>query len=85
MLVSVRMTRSFKLIYFYRRQRSVRARFTRQNLHEGVFIDNQLVVGKEQEHVSERYPAFLLLSDDRFVVQAAEQSAASAYFFIVNP
>jgi hypothetical protein len=41
-------------------------------------------MGKEQQHVGERYPAFVLVSDDRFVVEAAEHFAASAYFFMVD-
>ena len=72
LLVPVRITRSFKLICFNRVRGQPARGSRRQNLHEGVFIDNQLVVGKEQEHVGERYPAFVLVSDDRFMVQAAE-------------
>jgi hypothetical protein len=48
-------------------------------------INNQLVVSKKQEHVGERYSLLMLVSDDRFVVKAAEEFASSTDFLIVDP
>jgi hypothetical protein len=48
-------------------------------------INNQLVVGKKQKHIGERYSFLVLVSDDRFVVQAAEEFASSTDVLIVNP
>ena len=54
-------------------------------LPKGLVINNQLVVGKKQEHIGERHSLLVLVGDDRFVVQAAEESASSADILIVNP
>lgn len=54
-------------------------------LPKGLVVNNQLVVGKKQEHIGERYSLLVLVGDDRFVVQAAEESASSADILIVNP
>ena len=54
-------------------------------LPKGLVINNQFVVCEKQEHIGERYSLFVLMSDDRFVVQAAEELASSADIFIVNP
>jgi hypothetical protein len=42
-------------------------------------------MGKKQEHIGERYSLLVLVGNDRFVVQAAEESASSADILIVNP
>ena len=48
-------------------------------------INNQLVVGEKQEHVSERNSLSVLVNDDCFAVQAAEEFASFADILIVDP
>jgi hypothetical protein len=48
-------------------------------------INNQLVMGEKQEHVSERNSLSVLVNDDRFAVQAAEEFASFADILIVDP
>jgi len=54
-------------------------------LPKGLVINNQFVVGKKQEHIGERYSPLVLKSDDRLVVQAAEEFATSADILVVDP
>ena len=42
-------------------------------------------MGEKQEHIGKRYSLFMLVSDDRFVVQATEEFASSADILIVDP
>jgi hypothetical protein len=53
-------------------------------LHKGIFINDQLVMGQENEHVGERYTLSALVRKDRLVVETAEELATSANGFIVN-
>jgi hypothetical protein len=65
----------------------MRAGFRRKklrSLHKGLIIDNQLVMGKEQEHIGERYSLLGLVNDNRFVVQATEEPAASPDILVVD-
>jgi hypothetical protein len=53
-------------------------------LPKGFVINNQFMVGKKQEHIGERYSALVLMNNDRFVVQTAEEFATSANILVVD-
>lgn len=48
-------------------------------------INDQFVVSKKQEHIGERYSLLVPISDDRLVVQAAEEFATSVNILVVDP
>jgi len=86
LLVPVRIKWSFKLtVFVIHENRIPQKKFIRLgSLHKGLIIDNQLVVGKEQEHIGERYSLLGLVNDDRFVVKATEEPAAPPDILVVD-